>query len=313
MNGLNISNGVLVGSENELYLAQGNHNPIDYILGGKKVSIKSIGNFWDNIKSRQRFCKVNDVKYRHIVFPDKHVVNSRCFPLGEVDGLFGAYTSECESDEAASAIVYPLKDLRSHPKSMFYRDDTHMNPLGNTISLFCILGSLFPGKDFSFLEEDFEKILIDKKSLGDLSSKLGKPERVVKAHNNPPGVKVYRNFVKGGNNGIVDIFMNPNALYESRVLIYGDSFFRGLLPILSICFSDILFLRTPFFHREMFYLYRPNFTLTGNVERYLSTVNSDSTANPFFMYQCGKEDINSEQGAEFISKYKSVLCGSGRN
>jgi hypothetical protein len=94
----------------------------------------------------------------------------------------------------------------------------------------------------------------------------------------------FHNDLKGGNNGIVDILFGTRAVYQKRLLVFGDSFSRDLCSLLSYFFQEVVFLRTPFFHDEMFNQIKPDLVLTSNVERYLSFCESDERRPPFLLY-----------------------------
>ena len=90
------------------------------------------------------------------------------------------------------------------------------------------------------------------------------------------------NGLSAGNDGILDILISRDAVFSKRLLVFGDSFLRQMLTMLSRFFAEIVFCRTRFFHTEMMELLRPDVVLTGNVERYLSSVPSDRE-RPFFL------------------------------
>ena len=54
--------------------------------------------------------------------------------------------------------------------------------------------------------------------------------------------------------------------------------------MLSYYFTEILFLRTPFFHPEIFEQVTPDILITQNVERYLASCQPDEVRPSFFMY-----------------------------
>ena len=302
---LRIENGVLIGKNGELFLANGNHNPINFALGKVSVSNDSVNTFWKNIQTRSTYCQSNNILYRHIVFPDKHIAQPKNFPLGPVPGLFDRYTQESSKNYD---VLYPLKALRDSNQPTFHSDDTHMNTVGNVIVLNEILTSLYSEFDIHDFINDLDKLKKTVNTKGDLSSKFDDKPREVEIFSAPKSSNAFHNGVIGGNNGIADIYINDSATYNKQVLIFGDSFFRGILPVLSFFFQKILFLRTPFFHKEMSYLFSPDIIFTGNVERYMANIKSDGEASPFFLYRYehSTEDHRNETPG-FLSCYTRLL------
>ncbi|WP_020412110.1 hypothetical protein [Microbulbifer variabilis] len=304
MDSINVENGVLVGNNDELFLAKGNHNPLEYILGDKVVDLESIESFWANIAARASYCAKAGCAFKHVVFPDKHVVQYKDFPLGKVDGLFSYYMEK----KWDNSVIYPVSELRGLVEKPYLKYDTHMNMYGKRLVSYLLLKETL--EEISF--EDHRKILAENiktaRTQGDLSVKLGLGPDDVEVISSPKGARYLSNGVKGGNNGIVDIYINEKSITNKRLLIFGDSFFRSMLSILAYYFNEILFLRTPYFHTEMYNLYRPDVVFTGNVERYLSKVTCDNEARPFFMYRYAKssEDYGNETKG-FSDIYGSLL------
>ena len=77
---------------------------------------------------------------------------------------------------------------------------------------------------------------------------------------------------------------NPEALHDVKLLIFGDSFFRQLIPHLGYFFKNIIFLRTRYFHSDIVKSVSPSIVFSGLAERYLSRCYSDEYANNFFAY-----------------------------
>jgi hypothetical protein len=111
-----------------------------------------------------------------------------------------------------------------------------------------------------------------------------------------------------GNNGIADIWTSQIALFNKRIIVFGDSFLRAMGPILSFFFKEILFLRTPYFHTEMVEQMQPDYILTGNVERYLTNVLSDQDRPPFFLFPYLQEPKSDYQPpADFVAALSAIL------
>ena len=164
------------------------------------------------------------------------------------------------------------------------RTDTHNTEYGNVLTAAAIVERLLQ-QDQS---ENIRKLLsgewVDIDRVGDLGGRfeppIGEVRKVL--------LKKWRhhwrhNDLSGGNNGVVDIFFCPESVYPERALIFGDSFGRDLATILFFFFREVVFLRTPYFHR-LFDQVKPDILITQNVERYLDFCNSDEMRPSFFMY-----------------------------
>lgn len=87
--------------------------------------------------------------------------------------------------------------------------------------------------------------------------------------------RAYQNKLDGSNTGMVTLLFNSQAIYNKRVIWFGDSFGQSTCPFLSYFFKEIALFRTPFFHREIFDKFQPDYLITANIERYLSNVDLD--------------------------------------
>lgn len=121
------------------------------------------------------------------------------------------------------------------------------------------------------------------------------------------GVRFFSNSSAiSGNTNDIAIFCNKSPVFNKRVLIFGDSFFKGMLSIISSLFRDVVYLRSQYFHKEVATLMSPDIILTGSAERYLSKVNSDfSDADCHIMRLYG--DSTYIPKANFIEAYKAQL------
>ena len=105
---------------------------------------------------------------------------------------------------------------------------------------------------------------------------------------------------------MVDIRFNPTAAHDITVLLFGDSFFYGMLPHLSAVFSRVILLRTRFMHSEMLALIKPDVVFTGNAERYLADVAPDSEAFGFELYSELRQMTSLREDAAFLAAWRAV-------
>ncbi|NIE73918.1 hypothetical protein F3J45_05595 [Pantoea sp. Ap-967] len=276
------SRNVIVGENGYLYLAGGRHSVLDYITGRKSPPLLSIENFRDNLKRREGFCKARNIKYKHIIFPDKQSVESSNFPLLDYTCLGDRYAEKCI--DLAGSLMYPKRDLGS---GSFHKKDTHMSDSGYCNLTALLLRSL--GFDDRLCEAVKQELIgcLTKhvKYSGDLGSKMDPEEFDVKNDIEPNWSYLHvKNNLGVSNDGLAELYFNENALTGMRVIIFGDSFSRLHSLFLSRCFKEIAFFRTRYFHEDLVDMARPDLVITGNAERYLGSVDRDDIAPNFFLY-----------------------------
>jgi hypothetical protein len=277
-----ISKNVVIGRDDFLFLYNGGHYVHDYHTRARRPSPESVGAVWINIESRRNYCFINDIEYRHIIFPNKQTVLADFYPtdLTSVTDQFllGQDVREDILD------MYPLLESLGH--DAWLKTDTHLNDKGLILSAIGIAESLLK-EDLQHHTSSLLKKSFVRQRRGDLAIMLGEAgaslcEEEVLYH--PFWIQhQFTNSLPGGNNGLIDILINKNATNDSRLLIYGDSFGRGCVSCLSYFFSHVMFCRSPFFHDEIASLYRPSYILTQSIERYLPSTMLDSE-RPFFLF-----------------------------
>jgi SAM-dependent methyltransferase len=150
-------------------------------------------------------------------------------------------------------------------------------------------------------------LTVQRQHCGDLGSKLDPPVDSLETFALTNWKKFYfRNDIPGGNNGGVDIYFSPQALFAKRLLWFGDSFGRETVRFLSYFFSEILFLRTPFYHNDIVEQMCPDLIISSNVERYLASVVPDENRPLFFMYPflTGRRY---EPSSDFAEAFSAIL------
>lgn len=271
---------VHVGKDHYMFLFGGKHQVVNFFTGEKKPSQDSISNFWNNIEYRTKLCKIKNVEFKHFVFPEKIYLARSKLDI-DVSSLYLRHY--IESPLQASNVLY-LLDSCNNSHELCHKTDTHLNLFGNLAVLREIIQDENAVNDY--IELINNKLFLDE-NCGDLGLKLNpqKTELIVD-YDTPEEFEVERchNGIQGGNNGIIDILINKNAIHHKKVLIFGDSFFRSMLKHLSYFYTEIVFCRTGNFHKEVFDLYKPEVVFSGNAERYLSNVKKDEEAEVFFNY-----------------------------
>jgi hypothetical protein len=121
---------------------------------------------------------------------------------------------------------------------------------------------------------------------GDLGSKLDPQREETKVSLKlPQHIKLFNNQIIKANDGICDIYINRNRIANSpRALVFGDSFGRGLVPMMTRIFGMVLFCRSRYIHDEIVLGFKPHLVISQNAERYLSRVSHDDERPPFLLY-----------------------------
>ncbi|CAA6827577.1 MAG: Unknown protein [uncultured Sulfurovum sp.] len=300
-----VHNDVLLGKEEYLFLFQGMHRQFDYLLKRKIVLPINIKNFIFNIKRRSSHFEKNKIKYIHIVFPSKPLVKRKFLPKGyaNIDSLYNMYYKEnCTSYE--DNIFYALDLLISleNEYSTFLKYDTHISDRGYLAIAKYIL-DFFNIAYNKKLDSMFQKRLAS----NDLSKKILKGkglEEVLKISNCNFYTIGNRSHLTG-NGDEVTIYYNANIKENKRLLIFGDSFLKDMLPIFSFHFKDIMYIRSQFIHYDIVKSFNPDMVISGNAERYLSNVKSEKNANNFLMTKYG--DNKYSPSKEYLDAFQAQL------
>ncbi|WP_457253343.1 hypothetical protein [Pseudomonas juntendi] len=300
-----IQDDVLLTDNGISFLIGGNHSVLDYITERATPSIESLDNFKLNIARRAYFSKLAKCQYLHVIFPDKQSVLSAEFPIKAACRLGDKYINHIEPEGLDKLVLYPADFLRGAlGQRSFESHDTHLSDSGSLVVLSRILDALGI-KVSQALKTIHECINLKRKTAGDLGNRFSPPLIQESLTLNPNW-----NHTKFGSNGLsnngqIDIYFSPDSTTDKKVLIFGDSFFRLMLPQLSKIFKQVVFLRTPYFHTEMVELTRPDIVLTGNAERYLANVSSDLNAPAFQMYAY-THNSNSKPSSLFLNAFRAV-------
>lgn len=286
---VNVSNDVLFGKSGYLYLWMGRQEQFAYLTGTKLVPLLSENNFKANIAGRREYLFSKGIPYMHVVFPSKPLVKSSFLPEGvNVSSLYLRFQQQ-------DSVFYPLNDLLKLESevSTFRKFDTHMTDSGTLCVVKALVDQLESGLSDKVIFSSHSKLVS-----GDLAKMLDSEERSyelylkpVKSDGSGFNVKAFNNHsTLKGNSGRITVQHCMDSLTDKRLVIFGDSFFQASLHLLAPFFKDILFVRSPFFFKEVITLFKPDVVFTGNAERYLQSVPNDKDCNFFFfqgLYRSG--------------------------
>jgi hypothetical protein len=300
-----IEGDVLFGRRGQLFLARGGHDIFEMATGACDIPPESYAAFRGNIEGRRLHAEAAGVPYVHVIFPDKQSVLREDYVTADPVCLGEAHLRR--SPEIAPHVFYPLEMLRQAGKASFLRTDTHLSDHGTIVAV-CGLVERITGVEQSLTRDRMLGSLhIRREHVGDLGAKLEPNDSSIEmyAETDWPTRWLHNNLT-GGNNGIVDLYFSPEAQHPGRLLWFGDSFGREAARFLSFFFREVILLRTPFFHPDVFDCIRPSLLVTENVERYLARCLPDSARPSFFMFP-HLAGLRYEPSQEFARAFSDVL------
>lgn len=278
-----ISGEVLAADDGELFLVGGAHAPLQYTLGLRQVHPNSFKNFRENLVERAAYCESLGIKYLHLVAPDKQSVLRESFGVANSVPLGELYAAQSGAD-----FIFPVTELRGlQPGCAYEPTDTHWAAEGAGL-IARLLAQRFglPEVDIAAGEELLAQSLEPrtKPFTGDLGRKMEQPRSnlgLMRSVSFP--VRHFDSYTEG-NTGTMRLAIPLRRDRRHRLLIFGDSFLQVSLKELTAFFGEVLLCRSAFLHREIVQSFQPDYVVTENAERYLSTVRSDREAPPFLFY-----------------------------
>lgn len=280
---IRIENGVIIGEDEQLFLASERHNTIDLLSGKVPIHRNSFTYFARNLKSRREIATQAGARYVHLVAPDKHSVLREEFPFKEFTPVAETYREKTGAD-----FLFPVQALRaSSPLKGYCRTDTHWSIRGR-IAIAAELARALGFDEATIAARTATLSALVKPTeqpfVGDLGGRFTPPR-------DEPGevlapdwrIHAFSNGVTSGNHGRINLMISDYPEAQGRLVIFGDSFLAQTLQALTAYFKEILFCRTRFLHREIVLNAAPDYIITENVERYLSAVSSDAEAPPMLL------------------------------
>ncbi|WP_311269007.1 hypothetical protein [Sphingobium sp. WCS2017Hpa-17] len=309
MGDIEIKNGVIIGKKGELFLADGQHRPLDFITGKVDVSEASIMNFQANLVARAEHAAGCGARHVHLVAPDKHTVLKDSFPIDDPIILGDIYRQRVRAP-----FLFPTEKLRELEHGGYGFADTHWNWRGRLAAVEDVVLGL--GLDETMVREQVEALTkLIRPRAEDVAGDLGKRFKPPITQANETlavnwKVHKFDNQVTSGNDGRMNLLISEHPNAQGRIVIFGDSFIAQALSLFTAFFRDILFCRTQYYHKEIMVGARPNYVLTENVERYLSNVRPDEEAPPLLlMAMLRGNPVNYEK--KDLEAFSAVLSGHG--
>ena len=279
---------------------------MDYASGLRKVTSDVFETLSDNVINRARYASDRGTTFCHLIFPDKQSILPDRVPMAKPICLGEEHLEH--SPIMARHVLYPLHLLRGSLKMpVFQKTDTHLTDYGALLVTRMLVECLTGGNHEADFNTIFGLITQTRETVGDLGGRLSPIARSTEQYLVPNWiVKRLHNNLVGGNNGIVDLLFSRDSVYKKRILIFGDSFGRSCVGMLSYFFQEVIFLRTPFFHNEIFDMVKPDYVISQSVERYLEKCEGDRERPSFFMYPY-LSNKRADPTPEFANAFSAVL------
>lgn len=303
-----IEQNVLRGGEGWLFLHSGKHTELDFLTGKKAPSQADADTFYANFESRLAYCAARGIPYQHIVFPSKPLLKGRYLPKmfrENLRSLFLSHYEEPRGKERSDHLIYPIHGLRLLEKnrSTFRKFDTHMTDEGSYIVAREAL------RRFDLLY-DMNAVFVRKKTKfrGDLAKMIGQTETAEELvlHDKAPFMTFANNRQDlPGNTGNICVFNNTAASPSRRLLVIGDSFLFECMRFFMPAFGTALYVRSPHFQPDIAERFRPDHIITGNAERYLSSVTPDAGGKSVVEYLAEQPEYR--PSAEFAQAFNTAM------
>jgi hypothetical protein len=298
---------VLIAGNGELYLSGGRHSVLRFAQGEMQINPKSIENLRENMAERREVTTHAGIRYGHIVAPEKYKVVPDGFPIADPVSLADQYL------QAGIEFIYPVDELRNEPSGRsHYITDTHWTAQG-LICATCIIARVAGIEEADILEthEEMAQSLVPVKDtfFGDLGRKLdpkrGEQRFILRPRHEFTVTEngLQHDYTSPVNDGRLIVVRSSHPRASKRLTIFGDSYLHHALPYLSHLFSQVVFCRTRFFHKEIVQMSRPDVVISQAAERYLSFVYPDHGAPPFLMvpYLLGRSPNFTPETARIIA------------
>ncbi len=285
-----------------LFLHQENSSQRQFqvLMGEVGINANNIDNFHSNMKHNLEIAKRDGFAYKHIVFPAKPIVYEEHFK--EIGVNLNSIFSE---DFYHSEVAYPKLSVED-----YHLHDTHINDVGS----FKVISKVLQMLNYPSLPLP---LFINAKKNGDLMKMLGRDDTEnIKIINGFTGLlfkplEFNLGAALKGNTGDVKILFNPKALYNSRLMLFGDSFFEFTLRVYSSLFTEVIYFRKPYILDDVVKILKPDIVLTANTERYLCSVPNCHKDTPWFMNY-----LNKRFNGELLSNadreaFEAMFSGKG--
>ncbi|MFT4805497.1 MAG: hypothetical protein ACI83B_003315 [Sediminicola sp.] len=246
-----------------------------YFLGERTLTEQKYELFERNAAFNVDYCMKKEITYQHIVFPAKIPVFSSLFRQAGIDvkSLF------CKRHKHNN-VHYPYSTLDMDHDYMV--QDTHNSDIGKIKLVKFMMSQL----NVDYIEHT--PIWKDAEVVGDMGKRLGRSGYREKKLVGFEGLKTKPKLFSttsalSGNSGQIFFSINPNAAKNSRILLFGDSFIHTCINIFAHQFTEVIYIRSPFVIPDIADNLEPDYIITSNAERYLTSIQDAEAKKPYFL------------------------------
>lgn len=266
---------VIIGHDDEMFFVGFDGFLLQYYLGDQPVPAQKVNNFRQNFETRTKFCTGQSIQYRHLIIPDKQTVLPDRFPFPKCLSIMERFMDA--SADYMDNLLFPIEALQKAESTnrTFPVHDNHLSGFGRLVCARYLIDSLGPP-----LKEDvvakLQQSLVIRPLVGHLAAMADRSDQVdTTIFIKWPQVRMYNNGKPPGKQGLTNVFCNPSALRNQRLLLMGSSSLKILAPVLASIYKEVIYCRSANVHFSLLDLLKPDVLVTGHVERFLLQTKTD--------------------------------------
>ena len=250
----------------------------------------------DNVRETVEWCAEHGIKVLYFIAPNKHSVYSEYYPFDRPEGITRGDQIAAAINAGSADCLFPrdllLEKKATAPFRLYFKTDTHWNSLGVYYAYEVLRGkieALFP--ETQFPQITYRTEIQEGAYRGDLISMLNKQGmeetgRVIitsegmdaeyfsmppDANAKPSNISVWYEYLEFGIPcGRTGVHTRGKNADLPRALVFRDSFFIALEPLVSPLFSEVEYVWKYFTDadKKRILEYKPDIVIFEHVERY---------------------------------------------
>jgi alginate O-acetyltransferase complex protein AlgJ len=300
-----LRNSVIFGADGQLF--HRDHDAVEQVTGKLRFSETELEWVVSAIETRHAWCREHNIRYLHMIVPEKHVVYSDKLPEPmrvsaerPVRQILSRLASHVLDD-----LIYPEVDLRDRRSAgdTFYKTDTHWTTQGAFLTYQIMARRLEQITRFANPIGEHELNFQDFVHTGDLGVRLdpeqSEPAIFLRPKRPTTFKKVYDN--RRFDRGNVIVWENSNRSLP-RCVVFSDSFLHYVIQFMIPCFSRLVAVSSTDVYYDLLRSEQPDVVIFEMIERYVAML--DGTGVKAFL----PRDFCAGSFAEFSGVSPSVLA-----
>lgn len=282
-----VSNTAALGLDDWIFLNKDSNDVNAVISGETIIPNEKIHEGALLFVTRAAMLEKMQIPYQALIMPEKNVVCAQYRENSIISNNRPALLIKDIAESFSCKVEYPIQEFSEAPSKYFAKTDTHANGAGYRL-IFSILQRNHPEIFGNFLPPEPSLIT---NFCGDLGNKfIPRKYEDVQQYNLPVNSAIFEvdNPIptilekKGTLRGSVVKIKNSHAK-QGKILIFGTSSAYFFLPVLSMVYSDILFVWDNTFDYIFIKNHQPDFVLWLSTERFLPATCNDLLGLPNFL------------------------------